>query len=283
MSENLQQQTHINDWLRSATEDLESVGIESAHLDAEIILAHTLNRPRTYLHAHDDATIDARTEEIANARIALRTDRIPIAYIIGHKDFYGRRFKVTTATLIPRPESEILIETITEVLPKNLSLFPNETIRLVDVGTGTGILGITAKLEHPELDVTLLDISLPALKVAETNAKRLEADVKTIKSDLLESYPFRPSIIVANLPYVDRDWERSPETDSEPELALFAGDGGKALINKLLIQAASRLEPNGILILEADPVQHADIIKNALAARFTLIKQQDYCLVFKLD
>jgi release factor glutamine methyltransferase len=283
MSENLQQQTYINDWLRSATEELESVGIESAHLDAEIILAHTLNKPRTYLHAHDDSTIDARTEEIANARIALRTDRIPIAYIIGHKDFYGRRFKVTTATLIPRPESEILIETIAEVLPKNLSLFPDETIRLVDIGTGTGILGITAKLEHPELDVTLLDISLPALKVAETNAKRLEADVKIMKSDLLESYPFRPSIIVANLPYVDKDWERSPETDSEPELALFAGDGGKALINKLLTQATSRLEPNGVLILEADPVQHADIIKNALTARFNLIKQQDYCLALKLD
>ncbi|CAN5415510.1 peptide chain release factor N(5)-glutamine methyltransferase [soil metagenome] len=283
MNVNSQPQTRINDWLLDASRELESVGITSARLDAEIILSHTLNTPRTYLHAHNDDMIDARSEEIANARIALRSDRVPIAYIIGHKDFYDRKFKVTTATLVPRPESEELIEVLSDLLPKNHSLFPNETIRLVDVGTGSGILGITAKLEHPELDVTLLDISAPALKVAQINADRLHADVQTMKSDLLDAYPFRPSIIIANLPYVDKDWERSPETNNEPALALFAADGGKALIKKLVSQASSRLQTRGILILEADPTQHADIIKHAQSEHFSLLKQQGYCLALERD
>lgn len=273
----------VDTWLASAKKDLEAVGIKTAQLDAEIILAHTLNKPRTYLHAHGDDIIDLRSEEIANARIALRSDRVPVAYIIGHKDFYEHRFKVTTATLIPRPESETLIDKLGEVLPKNLSLFPETHLRLVDVGTGTGCLGITAKLEHPELDVTLLDNSQPALKVAETNAERLNADVRIIKSNLLEEYPFRPDIIIANLPYVDKSWERSPETNNEPATALFAGDGGKALINKLLTQASSRLSQDGFIILEADPVQHEDIIKHATTQGFRLTTQQDYCLVFTLS
>ncbi len=276
-------QMHINDWLRSATDELKSVGIESARLDAEIILSHSLNTPRTYLHAHNDDMIDERSEEIANARIALRSDRVPIAYIIGHKDFYDRKFKVTTATLVPRPESEELINVLSDVLPKNHSLFPNESIRLVDVGTGSGILGITAKLEHPELDVTLLDISVPALKVAQINADRLHASVQTMKSDLLDSYPYRPSIIMANLPYVDTNWERSPETNNEPALALFAADGGKAIIKKFVSQAASRLQTHGIVILEADPIQHADIIKHALSEHFSVLRQQGYCLALARD
>lgn len=273
----------VDTWLELAKKDLEAVGITTAQLDAEIILAHTLNKPRTYLHAHGDHVIDIRSEEIANARIALRSDRVPVAYIIGHKDFYEHRFKVTTATLIPRPESEILIDKLGEVLPKNLSLFPDTGLRLVDVGTGTGCLGVTAKLEHPELDVTLVDISQPALKVAKTNAERLGADVRILKSNLLEDYPFRPDIIIANLPYVDASWERSPETNNEPASALFASDGGKALINKLILQASSRMAQDGIVILEADPVQHEDIIKNAAKDGFQLTAQQDYCLVFTLS
>jgi release factor glutamine methyltransferase len=270
----------INTWLQGAVRDLKSVGIESAQLDAEIILAHTIKEGRTHLHAHGDEPLDERTEEIANARLALRMDHVPIAYIIGHKDFYGRRFKVTTATLIPRPESEVLIDVLKEVLPRNQLLFKDQRIRLVDVGTGSGILGITAKLEDPSIDVTLVDIDLPALKVAESNAALLGADVQTIKSDLLASYPFTPDVIIANLPYVDRSWERSLETDKEPQLALFAGDGGTSLIKKLIVQASSLLALKGIIILEADPTQHSDIVQFAESNHFKLLKQRGYCLAF---
>jgi release factor glutamine methyltransferase len=259
----------IKSWLTEASKQLEALEIQSAHLDAELILSHTVRKPRTYLHAHMEEELEPRIQEIADARLLLRTDRVPIAYIIGHKEFYGRRFKVTTSTLIPRPETEDIITVVKKLIPQNLSLF-NESFRIVDVGTGSGCVGITLKLELPETEVTLLDISPHALKVAASNASQLGADVQSIKSDLLQSYPFRSNIIVANLPYVDSSWERSPETDHEPEIALFASDGGLALIKKLIEQASVRLTANGFLVLEADPSQHADIVQVGIKYGFHL-------------
>jgi len=281
MNENLQPQTlAINDWLADATRQLVFAEIPSARLDSELILAHTIRKSRSYLHAHPDEPLSDRTIEIASARLGLRLDRVPVAYIIGHKEFYGRNFHVTTATLIPRPESESLIELLKHVVPRNLSLLP-EPLRLVDVGTGSGALGITAKLEYPELDVTLADISRHALTVAEKNAKHCHADVATLKSDLLTNYPFTADIIIANLPYVDEEWERSPETDHEPALALFAADNGKALIYKLLAQTKDKLAAGGSILLEADPEQHDDIVKAAKPYGLLLKEQDGYALLFE--
>lgn len=259
----------INSWLQQSVEQLTQVGIESARLDAEIILAHTLKKPRTFLHAHSDEEIDARLQEIANARIDLRVNRVPVAYIIGHKEFYGRRFKVTTATLIPRPETEDIIDLLKEMMPTNLPLLP-QIIRAVDIGTGSGAIGITAKLEVPELDVTLLDISTHALNIAKKNAEICQAEVRILKSNLLADYPFSPDIILANLPYVDAAWEVSPETNHEPAEALYAAKQGLALIDKLIVQATSRITPGGHMFLEADKRQHALIIQTAKANGFTL-------------
>jgi release factor glutamine methyltransferase len=253
----------IHSWIHSATIQLVGVGIDSAKLDAEIILAHTIRKNRTYLHAHGDESLSDRLREIADARLQLRLNRTPIAYIIGHREFYGRRFRVTPATLIPRPESETIIELLKEHTPHNHSLLRQPALRLVDVGTGSGCLGISAKLELPELDVTLLDISQHALVVAEANAKALQADVHILKSDLLANYPLSVNYIIANLPYVDPTWERSPETNYEPPLALFADDNGLRLINKLLEQAPTRLIAGGVMLIEADLRQHSVIIKRA--------------------
>lgn len=264
----------INVWLRDAAEQLASAGIPSALLDAEVILAHTLRKSRTYLHAHGEDLIDARELDIANARLDLRLDRTPVAYIVGHKEFYGRLFKVTPSTLIPRPESEALIELLDEYLDDNVKT-------LVDIGTGSGCLGITAKLEHPELTVTLADVSRHALTVAEDNAKSLHADVTILRSDLLTSLPGSYGCIMANLPYVDKSWERSPETNHEPALALFADKNGIALIYQLIDHAVVQLRPDGILILEADPYQHQRIIEHAIQLGFALLQARDYGLAFK--
>lgn len=268
----------IHEWLHTATTQLAGAGIGSAKLDAEIILAHTLRKNRTFLHAHSDNTLISRHVEIADARLALRRDRTPLAYIIGHKEFYGRLFHVTPATLIPRPESEIIISLLKNQLSHNLSLLKEPPKKVVDVGTGTGCLGITAKLEVPELDVTLLDISHHALTVAKTNATQLAAKVATQTSNLLESYPFNPDIIIANLPYVDSTWQRSPETHYEPEVALFASDNGLSLIKRLVIQAASRLTPGGALILEVDPRQHESIVTFARKHGFSIVDRQQFGL-----
>jgi release factor glutamine methyltransferase len=155
------------------------------------------------------------------------------------------------------------------------------TERLVDVGTGSGCLGITAKKELPELDVTLIDVSRHALTVAEANAARLEADVQTLRSNLLIDYPFIADYILANLPYVDAAWDRSPETNYEPALALFAENDGLDLINKLLNQAPAHLRKNGLLFLEADPRQHAAIIKTAKNHGFTHQESRDFIVVLR--
>jgi len=266
----------IKDWLDSSSQQLSKLGIKSSKLDVEMILSHTLRKPRTYLHAHPEEQLSDRQKEIADARLDLRLERVPVAYIIGHRDFYGRHFKVTPATLIPRPESEDLIDITKEIIQKN----ELDNANLIDVGTGSGCLGITLNLEIPTLKVTLLDISNQALMVAKKNASLLGATVDTLRSDLLKSYPLKPGIVVANLPYVDKTWERSPETNHEPELALFAKNNGKDLIFKLIDQASSVIASNGILILEADTYQHEEIKNYAKSVGFEFIKTKGYTLGF---
>lgn len=268
----------ISAWLQDATKQLATVGVESAKLDAEIILAHTLQHGRTYLHAHGDDHLTARQVEVANARLHLRLERTPLAYIIGHKEFYGHMFKVTPSTLIPRPESEAIIDLLLEA-DRQLQL-PLHKRRLVDVGTGSGCLGISAKLALPELDVTLVDVSRYALKVAQENAKTLDADVLCLQSNLLAEYPFTAQYIIANLPYVDPEWERSPETNYEPELALFAEHAGLALINRLIEQAPDHLAHGGHMFIEADPRQHPAIVQAAKRLGFALATSRGFILDF---
>ena len=265
--------TSIQAWLRDSAEMLADRGITSALLDAELILAHTVRKNRTWLHAHHDERLTERQLEIAHARLQLRLDRTPLAYIIGHREFYGRLFKVTPSVLIPRPESEAIITCLRKYGP--------HTGRLVDVGTGSGCLGITAKLEIPALDVTLTDNSRHALAVARENATRLHAHVDIIQSDLLSATFGTFDGIIANLPYVDASWERSPETNCEPSEALFANNNGLALINKLLAQTGTALNNSGWLYLEADPRQHTAII--ARASRLQLVHRvtDGFCLVFQ--
>lgn len=268
----------IKDWLKAANEQLALAGITSANLDAEVILSKAIGQNRTYLHAHPEKSIDNAQFDIANSKLELRLKRIPIAYINGQKEFYGRDFLVNKDTLIPRPESEDIIEILNQLLSPIINSLPKNN--LVDVGTGSGCLGISAKLELPQLDVTLMDISSDALKVASQNAKSLSADVEIIQSNLLESYSKKPYIIIANLPYVDQKWDRSPETDYEPSLALFADDNGLSIIKDLIIQASVKLVNNGHLLLEADPIQHNSIIAFASKYQFKLKIQKNYILAF---
>lgn len=273
----------ITTWLDEAVKLLSGAGIGSARLDAEIILAHTIKHPRTWLHAHGDEEIDPRHEEIANARIDLRLDHVPVAYIIGHKEFYGRRFSVSPVTLIPRPESEQLIELLGVYMPESHALgLDTPAKRLVDIGTGSGCLGITAKLEHPELDVTLLDTSRAALSVAEKNAAAHDAHVAIMQSNLLTEYPYSPDIVLANLPYVDQEWEdNTNELRHEPAEALYADEKGLRLIRLCLEQLRTRLTSGGIAIFEADPRQWERFEVLAREHDFDIIDRQPFARVLK--
>ena len=266
----------ISEWLKIATKSLKTANIPSARLDAELILANTLRKNRTYLHAHLDEEIDPRRFDIANARLDLRLDRVPIAYILGYKEFYGRKFTVSPSVLIPRPESEDLISLFLELTASEIA----EKV-LIDVGTGSGCLGITAKLERSNLSVILSDISKPALNIAEKNANALNADVHIQQQSLLNGQLKPVDYIFANLPYVDKNWDVSPELQYEPEIALFAEEEGLKLILQLISQAPRCLTPEGLLFIEADPQQHNRIIDEAMKNGFVKERVLNYILVLR--
>lgn len=267
----------ISEWLKIATKSLKTANIPSARLDAELILANTLRKNRTYLHAHLDEEIDPRRFDIANARLDLRLDRVPIAYILGYKEFYGRRFTVSPSVLIPRPESEDLISLFLELTASEIA----EKV-LIDVGTGSGCLGITAKLERSNLSVILSDVSKPALNIAEKNANALNADVHIQQQSLLNGQLRPVDYIFANLPYVDKNWDVSPELQYEPDIALFAEDEGLKLILKLISQTPRYLTSEGLLFIEADPQQHNRIIDEAMKNGFVKERVLNYILVLRL-
>ena len=266
----------ISEWLKIATKSLKTANIPSARLDAELILANTLRKNRTYLHAHLDEEIDPRRFDIANARLDLRLDRVPIAYILGYKEFYGRRFTVSPSVLIPRPESEDLISLFLELTASEIA----EKV-LIDVGAGSGCLGITAKLERSNLSVILSDISKPALNIAEKNANALNADVHIQQQSLLNGQLRPVDYIFANLPYVDKNWDVSPELQYEPDIALFAEDEGLKLILQLISQIPRCLTSEGLLFIEADPQQHNRIIDEAVKNGFVKERALDYILVLR--
>lgn len=219
---------------------------------------------------------------------------LPEAYKRGFQDFYGRDFFVSPDVLIPRPETEAAIDEVLLLagkpylsgmkvterkLPKNPVIF--------DVGTGSGCIAITLKLEIPEAEVVAIDISEKALTVAQKNAEKLQANVEFLKSDLLSNYQGKtPDVIVANLPYVDKDWEwlDKEALSVEPELALFANNRGLELIFRLIDQIeAIKTNKKMWIILEADPCQHAAIIEYARSKGLAHQKTSGFQLVFGKD
>ncbi|PLS80671.1 peptide chain release factor N(5)-glutamine methyltransferase [Candidatus Saccharibacteria bacterium] len=285
MSENLSPvaPTTISTWLQTATNELQSVSISSARLDCLILLGEVLGEDKTYLLAYPDRELSDRELSQLMDLLKRRKQHEPIAYIRGFTEFYGRRFRVTPDVLIPRPETEVLID-----LLKELPLVPTDSASspplLIDVGTGSGCIGITAGLELPELRILLTDIDPRAIEVAMENAAELRtSNVTTGLSNLLANVDTKDQayIITANLPYVAKGFEISPDARHEPDLALFADDQGYALIEQLLPQAQEQLRAGGYLLLESDPWQHDRILKNATEYGFSPIAQQRFHLVLQ--
>lgn len=232
---------NVSSWLRKTA---------ISRLDAELILANSLGKDRVFLHAHPEFELSDDVIKRADADCARRKKHEPLAYILGYKDFYGRKFMVTSDVLIPRPETEAIINLAKELKPQ----------KILDVGTGSGCIAVTLKLELPDSDVVALDISPKALKIAEQNAVTLGAKITFRESDLLEKVQSKYDLIIANLPYVDEKWDwLSPELAFEPEQALFAKDSGLYDIKCLISQVEQHLTTNGAVILESDLSQHGAI------------------------
>jgi release factor glutamine methyltransferase len=245
---------------------LEMHRVSNPRLSAEVLLAHCLSVDRTFLYTHDERLLtEAETRSFEEA-IYDRISGVPVQYIVGRQEFYGRYFSVNPAVLIPRPETEAIVEAV-------LKLRNSPAPAILDVGTGSGCIGVTLAIELPSAHVTITDVSCDALLVAKANAVRLGARVDIACMDLLDAIGTNSSafdFIVSNLPYVSpADLSNlQPEVrEHEPHVALFASDNGLALIQRFIPAAERLLKPGGYLILEIG-IGMAPRVMNLLGSRW---------------
>jgi release factor glutamine methyltransferase len=236
---------------------------ERARRDAELLLMHTLERSRAWLIAHAEEELSGSQAAAYTALVSLRRKGEPIQYITGEAEFYGLPFLVTRDVLIPRPETEHLVEKALELAGRVVSP------RILDVGTGSGAIAVALAHKLPCAQIAAIDISSRALAVAEENAKRNGVAVRFLLGDLLAPVAGeRFEIIVSNPPYVpttDRDTLSVEVREYEPALALFAGDDGLDVYRRLIPAAFDALTPGGFVALEIGYSQSTAI--EALLAR----------------
>jgi release factor glutamine methyltransferase len=233
---------------------------DEAALDARLLAQHVLGWDAARFFTAETDPSPAGFAGAYEALIARRQQREPLAYITGVREFWGLPFEVSPAVLVPRPETELLVEAALERWPRPSSP------RIADVCTGSGCIAIALAHERPAASILATDLSADALAIARRNAVRhqVAARVECFKSDLLEDVPGTFDLIVSNPPYVP-EGDRStlqPEVSHEPDLALFSGANGLDAIVRLAAQAESRLNPGGLLLFEfgagqEDPVRKA--------------------------
>lgn len=223
---------------------------DTALLDARLLLSFVIDQPTAWLYAHSDSPLTSEQAEKFTHLIEQRANGMPIAYLTGTRGFYHWDFVVTPDVLIPRPETEHLIEGAQAWL-KNRQ---GEKLNIVDVGTGSGIIAVSLALLFPQASVTAIDVSPAALEIAKLNASRLGAEnIEFRQGNLLNGLPsdFRVDMIAANLPYIDHNEMLTLEVAKwEPLLALDGGIGGLDLIRDLLHQAPAYLKARGLILLE---------------------------------
>lgn len=240
--------------LHSAITRLETAAIEEPRLQAEVLIFFVLGCDRAYLYAHPERELSRAELAQYELLASRRASGEPLQYLTGHQEFWRCDFLVTPAVLIPRPETEHLIEAV-------LALVGNdEPLRLVDVGTGSGVIAITLARELPQAAVLGVDLSPAALEVARLNAERLGATVEFAQSDVLGAVVRDGSFdfVVSNPPYIGRNEERQVQDTVkhyEPAMALFAGDDGLEVIRRLIPQAREVLRPGGWLLMEVGYTQ----------------------------
>ena len=237
--------------LRSAIQQLDEAQVGSPRINAETLLMFVLGRDRAYLYAHGERVLSA--EEILRYQqlTAERARGVPAQYITGHQEFWGMDLLVSPAVLIPRPETEHVVETVLE-----LSQGRAGNIRIVDVGTGSGCIALALAKELPQAEIHATEISATALEVARANAARhqLTERVHFHQTDLLNDIAgLQFDFVVSNPPYVgesEKDTVEAQVRKFEPQIAVFAGETGMEVFAKLIPQALKVLSPGGWLVME---------------------------------
>jgi release factor glutamine methyltransferase len=242
--------------LASAVSQLAAANVPSPRMNAELLLMFTLECDRAYLHAHPERELTAGEQERFEQALAQRARGVPAQYITGHQEFWGMDFIVTPAVLIPRPETEHVIETVMQLEPAGGGVRPSRALRIVDAGTGSGCIALALAKELPQAEIHATDISSAALEIARANAARhrLEGRVRFHESDVLEGLEGGAfDLVVSNPPYVGESEEDQVQMEVrkfEPREAVFAGTTGLEIVERLIPQARRALKPGGWLVME---------------------------------
>ena len=255
--------------LRTVIQDthqkLESAGIPDARLEAEVMVMNVLRMPRQAIFAEQEREVSEQQQVALDELLKRRYTREPLAYILGQREFYGINVVLTPAVLIPRPESEGLVE---HALFMAMMGMESTDLTIADVGTGSGAIAINLAMHLPMGRIFAVDISDSVLDVAAYNirAHGVGDRVSLAIGDLLDAVPEPLDLIVANLPYIptDRISTLQPEVQKEPVLALDGVADGLDLIRRLLAQAENKLKSHGIILLEMDPDQIPVVAELAL-------------------
>jgi release factor glutamine methyltransferase len=250
-------------------EELGRAGVESPALTADLLIGFALGWSRERVLAHPEQGLDREARELVAGLAARRAGGEPLQYLTGEREFYGRSFRVTPDVLIPRPETEILVE---EALGRMRAL-GRPGFRYADIGTGSGCIALSVACDFPQACGYGVDVSPAALRVARENGRRLGADgrVLWVAADLLECFPERGSLdfILSNPPYVAiGDYHDLPREvrDFEPRTALCAGGDGLEVYRRLIPAGAARLVPGGMLLLEVGRGQAGPVVRLIEAA-----------------
>jgi len=241
-------------------------GIDSPRLNIEHLLADALGKRRIDLYLEFDRTLSENELAPLREKVRRRVEGEPLQYLLGSWDFFGRAFRTDPRALIPRPETEILVEIVLKVIRVELG----SRTRLLDVGTGSGVLAITFALECPNLQIVGSDVSPLALNLARENAERqgLNRRIEWVESDLLSSVSGPFDFLVANLPYIPTTelLKLAPEVKRDPQLALDGGPDGLVVIRRLLLEAPKVLRDGAFVILEVG-FDQADRVADLLTAQ----------------
>ncbi len=234
--------------LRAAIAQLDAARVDAPTTTARLLLAHTLDKPKEWLVAHGDARLDAAAQQRFGSLLRRVVAHEPLAYVLGHREFYGLDLIVDPRVLIPRPETEMLVELALDELKAAHPRSPilHSRFSVLDVGTGSGAIPIAIAKHVPDAHILATDIGADALAVARLNAERhgVADRITLLQADLLDGLVALPPIVTANLPYVTREEIEGlpPEIQAhEPRVALDGGDDGLALVRRLLEQVAARM------------------------------------------
>ncbi|HKI74937.1 MAG TPA: peptide chain release factor N(5)-glutamine methyltransferase [Pseudomonadales bacterium] len=217
---------------------------DSPLLDCQIILSHALDVDRSWLYAHGDESLSKAAQTVFDTLLEKRLNGVPVAYLVGHKAFWDMELNVSAATLIPRPETELLVEI-------TLEKFGPEKRTVIDAGTGSGAIAIALSRERPAWQVYGTDISVAGLAVAGTNRTRLAANIHLVRASWLSCFgPGSFDAIVCNPPYIGAGDRHLDALQHEPTGALVADDNGLADITRVIAQASTQLRSGGWLVME---------------------------------